>query len=525
MALHINIEQLLSTRTIESNRIEFKEGWNPAPIYRTICAFANDFDNIGGGYIVIGIREKDGIAARPVCGLEEEQIDKIQREILQFNNLIEPVYFPKVSIEEIDDRKVLVIWVPGGSNRPYKVPDDVKAKNKTYNYYIRYNSSSIIAKGENEQELISLCNQIPFDDRVNQSATINDISGTLVRDFLIRTKSKLVDQLESMSLSDILARMDLIVGPQERVLPKNVALMLFNYEPYRFFPYTQIDIVIYPEGKMENPSSIIEIPSIKGPVHLMIAEALNYLKTNVIKEKIKKVSNQAEAIKFYNYPYQALEEAVVNALYHRNYQEREPVEIVINPDKIEIISYNGPDRSIHISDLKAGNNIRARRYRNRKLGDYLKELDLTEGRGTGIPTIQKELQSNRSERAVFETDEERTYFLVEIPCHKDFIEPEMREIDREELVNIRFEYKYLRKYQSVLSFLASHNAKRGEILEFIHVSDNYYNKTKYISTLLGYGLIEMTKENLQDPNQGYRITEKGSRYLEILKKEQFSGKE
>ena len=44
-------------------------------------------------------------------------------------------------------------------------------------------------------------------------------------------------------------------------------------------------------------------------------------------------------------------------------------------------------------------------------------------------------------------------------------------------------------------------------------------------TLLSYGLIEMTKENLQDPNQGYRITEKGLRYLEILKKEQFSGKE
>lgn len=156
MALHINIEQLLSARTIESNRIEFKEGWNPAPIYRTICAFANDFDNIGGGYIIVGVRENEGIAQRPVCGLENEQIDKIQKEILQFNNLIDPVYHSKVSIEDIDNRKVLVIWVPGGSNRPYKVPDDVKAKNKTSNYYIRYNSSSIIAKGENEQELISL---------------------------------------------------------------------------------------------------------------------------------------------------------------------------------------------------------------------------------------------------------------------------------------------------------------------------------------------------------------------------------
>jgi len=45
MPLPINIEDLLSARTVESDRIEFKEGWNPDAIYRTICAFANDFDN------------------------------------------------------------------------------------------------------------------------------------------------------------------------------------------------------------------------------------------------------------------------------------------------------------------------------------------------------------------------------------------------------------------------------------------------------------------------------------------------
>lgn len=47
MAIPINIENLLNKRKIESNRIEFKKGWNPDKIYRTICAFANDFDNIG----------------------------------------------------------------------------------------------------------------------------------------------------------------------------------------------------------------------------------------------------------------------------------------------------------------------------------------------------------------------------------------------------------------------------------------------------------------------------------------------
>ncbi len=60
MALPINVEDLLRQRKVESNRIEFKRGWNPDRIYRSICAFANDFDNIGSGYILVSVeKEKD----------------------------------------------------------------------------------------------------------------------------------------------------------------------------------------------------------------------------------------------------------------------------------------------------------------------------------------------------------------------------------------------------------------------------------------------------------------------------------
>ena len=45
MAFQINIEDLLCKRRVESNRIEFKRGWNPSDIYHSICAFANDFEN------------------------------------------------------------------------------------------------------------------------------------------------------------------------------------------------------------------------------------------------------------------------------------------------------------------------------------------------------------------------------------------------------------------------------------------------------------------------------------------------
>ncbi|MDZ4679535.1 MAG: hypothetical protein SH848_00140 [Saprospiraceae bacterium] len=44
MALHLNIQDLLAARTVESDRIEFKEGWNPDAVYRSICAFTNNFE-------------------------------------------------------------------------------------------------------------------------------------------------------------------------------------------------------------------------------------------------------------------------------------------------------------------------------------------------------------------------------------------------------------------------------------------------------------------------------------------------
>lgn len=66
--------------------------------------------------------------------------------------------------------------------------------------------------------------------------------------------------------------------------------------------------------------------------------------------------------------------------------------------------------------------LRSRRYRNRRLGDFLKELDLTEGRATGIPTIQKKLRENGSPKATIETDESRSYFLIDIPARRDFVQ-------------------------------------------------------------------------------------------------------
>ena len=422
MALPINIEDLLNKRKVESNRIEFKASWNPDKIYHTICAFATDLENTGGGYILVGVEEENGIAKRPVKGVDESEIDKILKAMVGYDAKISPSYLCKVSPEEIDGKTILVIWVPAGINRPYSVMESVVAKKSMPKFYVRSKSSTIEAKGEILDEVRELANRVPFDDRGNDKISIDDISGVRVYEHLKTVGSKLVDEFGRKSLMEILDEMNLLVGPIENRQIKNVAAMMFCDSPEKFFPVTQVDIVHFPEGSIENPDVMIEAPKIIGPVPKIISQTLSYLRTNVIKQQITKPTDTEKSIKVFNYPYQAFEEAVVNALYHRDYMEREPVEITIEPTHVDILSYAGPDRSISAEAIKEAKKLKARRYRNRRLGDFLKELGLTEGRATGIPTIQKHLRLNGNSPATIETDEDRTYFLMTIPCREDMIE-------------------------------------------------------------------------------------------------------
>jgi ATP-dependent DNA helicase RecG len=81
-----------------------------------------------------------------------------------------------------------------------------------------------------------------------------------------------------------------------------------------------------------------------------------------------------------------------------------------------VLSFPGTDRSIRMEDLQKGKAI-SRRYRNRRIGEFLKELDLTEGRSTGISKILKVMKNNHSPVPEFETDDDRTYFLIRLPVH------------------------------------------------------------------------------------------------------------
>ncbi len=155
-------------------------------------------------------------------------------------------------------------------------------------------------------------------------------------------------------------------------------------------------------------------------MHQQLREALQYIRNSVLTERVRKLPDVAEANRYFNYPYAAIEEALSNAVSHKGYDIREPIEVRILPDKIEILSHPGADRSISIEGLKSYRAV-SRRYRNRRIGEFLKELHLTEGRNTGFQKIIRALKANGSPMPVFETDDERTYFLTTIPIHPDFL--------------------------------------------------------------------------------------------------------
>jgi predicted HTH transcriptional regulator len=339
MALPVNIDDLINHRKVEWARIEYKEGWNPEKILHTLCAFANDIDNWGGGYIIIGIAEENGRPVFPIKGIEPNEVDVIQKELLNVCHLIEPVYLPVVEPCVYEGKCLLIVWAPGGCERPYRCPEriakDVKSPKA---YYIRKLASTVKATRQDEKELFELTGDVPFDDRPNVHADITDLKMNLLVEYLHEVGSDLAKSAEEMSAADVARNMQIASGPAECFMPKNVGLMFFNPHPENFFRCAWIDVVDKPDP---------------------------------------------------------------------------------TPEAMTISSLPGPERSITDADLAACRMI-GLHYRNRRIGDFLKELDLVEGRNTGIPVVVNVMRENGSPPPVFSSPENRDWLSVILPVNPHF---------------------------------------------------------------------------------------------------------
>lgn len=523
MPLPINIADLLNGKTVEWERLELKAGWNPLAVIHTLCAFANDFHNLGGGYIVIGVAEQDGRPELPPVGLPMDRLDSIQKELLNLgHSALKPYYHPIVAPYEIEGKQVLVLWAPGGQTRPYRAKMTLAKEDHSFGWYIRKGSSTVIAQGPDEVELMSLAATVPFDDRVNQRATVQDLSRPLMVSFLEEVGSALAIAAQTLPIAELGRQMHVVGGSLEAPFPLNVGLLFFNPEPHKFFPGTQIDVVWFPEGPGADRFTEKEF---RGPIHKIVREALEYIERNYLSVTVIKYSDRPEADRVSNFPLDAIEEALVNAVYHRAYDEREPIEVRIGRDQLSVVSYPGPDRSVKLDALRAGRAM-SRRYRNRRIGELLKELDLTEGRGTGIPKIIGAMKRNGSPVPIFEFDEHHSYFAVILPIHPVAgagtgevtlqVTGEVQEGNGQSTEKSTLQVTRQVAAADTARLLGALTAALSgkQIQAKLRLGDRAHFRDRYLLPMLHAGLIEMTEpDKPRSSKQRYRLTHAGAAWL------------
>jgi len=339
----IKNRNIIRRGVVEYDCVEYKAGWNPNAIINSICAFANDYDNTNGGYIVIGVKEKDGMPVFPVEGLPKENLDIIQQEIIQYCNMIVPRYIPRMEI--IDYKKtgtfLVYLWCLAGDSGPYQAPHTVygvkgEKIDKIMKYWIRPASLTTDAKQDEVSELFDKFNSVPYDDRINRKARIDDIRRGYMEDFIRKSNSSLINELNNRSLEDLLLAQEVADETDTEIDIRNIGVLMFAEHPEKLIPGAQIELIRF---------------------------------------------NTEEAERFYNYP--------------------------------------GLAKWINLEKFEAGK-IRGRKYRNRRIGELFKEIDLSEKKGTGISKIIRELRQNGSPEPEFEMDNDRNYLNTIIYIRSGF---------------------------------------------------------------------------------------------------------
>ena len=167
-----------------------------------------------------------------------------------------------------------------------------------------------------------------------------------------------------------------------------------------------------------------------------------------------------------------------------------------------------------------------RRYRNRRIGEFLKELDLAQGRSTGVPKILRAMRNNGSPAPRFETDDDRTWFLVGLPAHPSFptgAGDASGEQDTEQDNHLEDNEKSLLSPHDTpqdtpqvtecverLIGAVQRESSRAELQATLKLRDRRSFIDTYLKPALKAGLIEMTlPDKPTSRNQRYRRTSAG----------------
>jgi ATP-dependent DNA helicase RecG len=392
MTSRIDINELARR---ENEQTEWKE--NVADIddvVATLCAFANDLQNLGGGYVVCGAKEdrdKHGFPRLVRAGLTASRLKEVEGTVLvRCRERISPPIAPLVEELPSDDsqRRILVFLQPatGTAHTFRKGHDGAK-------HFVRVSRSTLEARNGLLRDLLVRKGALePWDRRPCNAATVNDLDLLALRDALQRMGVFSPDRgvepylVEGVQISPFVPSL-CVAEPLSGVLrPRNYAVLLFGREPQRFIPGAFAIYSGYPGVDRTDPfARRVEIPGTllhqaRRLQELLDAEAVTLFdKTNLKAPNAEK------------YPRRALQEAMVNALAHRDYELVDPTRITSYRDRIELVSPGPLPVGVTLGDLRTST-VTPRR-RNQALAWFLSRLQLAQAEGQGIQTIRSTMKA------------------------------------------------------------------------------------------------------------------------------------
>jgi len=344
----------------EGYNLEFKES-DSSDLAKEICAFAN----ATGGKILLGVTDKGEIKGINITNRLKSQIIDIARN---FDPKLE------ISVEEIGN--VLVVNVQEGKNKPYSVNGK---------FFMRYGPNSQQLGRDEIRELFNKEGLIKFDVKPNPIFQIDkDLSQKAYDNFLRLSKiSPILDKKKLLQNQSLL----------EDGQMKNAGVMLFCKKITGFLPNATIACILC-QG--DDKYKIIDQREFDGDLYSNYQNAFAYLKSKLNTEYIIRGGPREEKLEL---PEDALREAILNAIAHRDYFSPANIQINIFKNKVEITNPGGLIGNITVKDL-----FERSIPRNHLLFGLMQRLELVEKAGSGLVRIQRAMKEYKLSNAEIKAD-------------------------------------------------------------------------------------------------------------------------
>jgi ATP-dependent DNA helicase RecG len=328
----------------EGLKVEFKE--SPNHIDRTMVAFAN----AEGGKIYLGVNDRKKIVGLNITNALRSQIQDIARNC-----------DPQVNISLETYKKILVVEVKEGTNKPYKCKDG---------FFMRIGPNSQKMSRNEIIDLIVKEGRVFFDDRSDPVHEVKKIfDPAALKRFLVLAGLK-----TGLPSGDVLLNLGVAEKYGKKLLLKNGGILFFAKEPQKYLRHADMTCVAF---KDKEGVAALDRKDLSGNLLDIVSQAENFVERNT-RTGFRIKGFRRENLP--DYPIEAVREGFVNALMHRDYFEKGAnVLLKIFPDKIIIDNPGGLVKGITIKDLG-----KKSRTRNPLIADLFYRVNLAERIGSGI---------------------------------------------------------------------------------------------------------------------------------------------